>query len=395
MNSDEKLEAEMEKITASGKGMGSLLTSGGFRAHVKEKTAAFDKADGEDMKGDARVVGMDEALAALREQIALARANAIEAGAEDSDKWLLAASQVEFYGKTLDDLLMAYLRWSLKEEDRSGVGADVTGCSFNINKVLRRVEALANWGWENRKVVMEPPLNMAVLEEFYPKMGTVISNFTPEGSPIWAFRFKKMDTMDLEKGNLEEWNPVIRNQWYLMHKLAFEPSTQNPGLVMVMDIGKIGIMESMKMFPPKVKNKLDNLVQGCAAIKTNRFCMINPSFWGSAMMKIFSFFMTKKMKSRMRMCGDDYTKLFDAVGGSDRLPSFMGNGATGSNADRCFKGTVFHSTPSGEDGVGGGLVVDAAAQAEAEAAIAEAMGEEAAAGAAAAVPKAPARVVAL
>jgi hypothetical protein len=59
------------------------------------------------------------------------------------------------------------------------------------------------------------------------------------------------------------------------------------------------------------------------------------------------------------------------------------------------KGTVFHSTPSGEDGVGGGLVVDAAAQAEAEAAIAEAMGEEAAAGAAAAVPKAPARVVAL
>jgi hypothetical protein len=53
---------------------------------------------------------------------------------------------------------------------------------------------------------------------------------------------------------------VIRNQWYLMHKLAFEPSTQNPGLVMVMDIGKIGIMESMKMFPPKVKNKLDNLV---------------------------------------------------------------------------------------------------------------------------------------
>jgi hypothetical protein len=55
---------------------------------------------------------------------------------------------------------------------------------------------------------MEPPLNMAVLEEFYPKMGTVISNFTPEGSPIWAFRFKKMDTMDLEKGNLEEWNPV-------------------------------------------------------------------------------------------------------------------------------------------------------------------------------------------
>ena len=41
------------------------------------------------------------------------------------------------------------------------------------------------------------------------------------------------------------------------HALAFEPSSQNPGLVMVMDLGKIGIMESMRMFPPKVKNKLD------------------------------------------------------------------------------------------------------------------------------------------
>jgi hypothetical protein len=40
MNSDEKLEAEMEKITASGKGMGSLLTSGCVVAIVRSSLEA-------------------------------------------------------------------------------------------------------------------------------------------------------------------------------------------------------------------------------------------------------------------------------------------------------------------------------------------------------------------
>ena len=47
---------------------------------------------------------------------------------------LFQASQVELYGKTLDDLMEAYLRWSLKPEDRGT--STITAEGYRIERSL-------------------------------------------------------------------------------------------------------------------------------------------------------------------------------------------------------------------------------------------------------------------
>jgi len=299
------------------------------------------------------------------------------------------------FEKTLDDLMEAYLRWSLKPEDR-GKGSDHADSNFNVTKTLRRMEALADWGWENKASVMEPPMEIGQLEEFYPRLGTCISTFTSDGSPLWCFSFKMMDVADLKKDTAKQ-DLLIRNHWYLMHKMAFFPSTQDIGVTMVMDIGHAGVFESMGIMPAKVKAKCDKLMQGASAIKMIKFCMCRPSFWMKAMMKFFKLFMSKKMQSRMLSVGDDFGKLYKHVGGADNVPSCLGfPGAVGTNEDRAFNGKVFHTTPAVVDGA---TATSSAADAEADSAEAaealEAATAAAAAAEAAAKKAKPAKVVAL
>lgn len=69
---------------------------------------------------------------------------------------------------------------------------------------------------------------------------------------------------------------VLPSCRYLMHKMAFFPSTQDIGVTMVMDIGHAGVFESMGIMPAKVKAKCDKLMQGASAIKMIKFCMCRP-----------------------------------------------------------------------------------------------------------------------
>ena len=69
---------------------------------------------------------------------------------------------------------------------------------------------------------------------------------------------------------------VLLSCRYLMHKMAFFPSTQDIGVTMVMDIGHAGVFESMGIMPAKVKAKCDKLMQGASAIKMIKFCMCRP-----------------------------------------------------------------------------------------------------------------------
>eukprot|EP00729_Bicosta_minor_P024509 gene24509-12410_t len=128
----EAVQEQMEKAQSSGGSVRSLFTSGAMRKHMKAQTKMADEAEGKDLAGDFRVVGMGAALSALKEGIATKEAMMRESAEDekDADKWLFAASQVEMFEKTLDDLMEAYLRWSLKPEDR-GKGSDHADSNFN------------------------------------------------------------------------------------------------------------------------------------------------------------------------------------------------------------------------------------------------------------------------
>ena len=46
-----------------------------------------------------------------------------------------------------------------------------------------------------------------------------------------------MDVADVKTDEAKQ-DLMIRNHWYLMHKMAFFSSTQDVGVTMVMDIGR-------------------------------------------------------------------------------------------------------------------------------------------------------------
>ena len=108
---------------------------------IKESIKTFSNADGSDKQGDIIVKTKEEALKIIQDLVAKKQD---EAGALKKEKrkvkmtavWNFRTSPHEEFGKTLDDLFMAFVVWAkVKEDDDKSDGEE----QFNASKAFRRL----------------------------------------------------------------------------------------------------------------------------------------------------------------------------------------------------------------------------------------------------------------
>lgn len=85
-----------------------------------------------------------------------------------------------------------------------------------------------------------------------------------------------------------------------------------------------------------LRKQLIGLTQGCAPIKFKVIFILEQPWYVTAVGSLFHFFLSAKQRRRLKLCGTRWTHVMDSLGGADRLPAMMGNGATGSDCDRLW-----------------------------------------------------------
>ena len=88
--------------------------------------------------------------------------------------------------------------------------------------------------------------------------------------------------------------------WFT-HAVMYDPKAQLNGMVMCETLGRIGFYSAMTLVPMKLGAKLDKLTMGVLPVKMKLILCLDSPRWMSVMMKVFGMFMSKKMRSRIKI----------------------------------------------------------------------------------------------
>jgi len=121
-------------------------------------------ADGKEMKGDVYATELDEALKMLQEMLK-------ESAATSKEDWSFSTSPLKEFGKTIDDILLAFIRWSMVDNYHDNP-EDGNSCALigginhppsemekiNVSKAFRRLTAYQHWMRSVSSDLQDPPL---------------------------------------------------------------------------------------------------------------------------------------------------------------------------------------------------------------------------------------------
>ena len=294
----------------------------------------LEKSEGAEERYDIIVNGEALALASVLREVQNWKA----LGRVDSQKWNFEACPLDDFGKSLDDLFRAYLRWSQKDADREAN-------RFNVSKVMRRLEKLSTWGFENRAILQgQASMPAQQKERVWRAWGLCVSE--KEDAHGRVILCLNMDFIDREyiRSSATIVEDSCRVFWWLIHGLAFDEAAQRSGVILVENVATAGFFDSFSLVPADLKAKLEKLTLGSSAIKLKQFCFVHQPFWVRAIVRFMSLFLSRKMRQRFVLYGNDRGKMFRDLGGPDALPAAFVEGATGSNRDRLMKKAFYPET---------------------------------------------------
>ena len=321
-------EAEAEPTTAAGM-MAAMARHGDGTNVMKESIQTFSNVDGVDRKGDVMVPATDmgQARASIGAMLEEARAKAKadgkkkekkkkkKAGAGGEDMWDFGATPFSEFGRTLDDLLGAFLLWARtggEEEEEEEEGDDAAASSpdrqINVTKAFRRLENYAEWMQDNSEELTAEPLTAAsVRDDLEPwKMST-----SPDrrGRLVWWIDLGQMDV-----ARVKEQSPagVLRAFVWYAHYVLFDERAQTRGMVFMENCAEMGFIQSITLVPMSVGTKLDRLTMGVLPIKMKALYIFEVAMWMSLFMKMAGMFVSSKMKERILIC-DDYSGVEEIV----------------------------------------------------------------------------------
>ena len=135
--------------------MSALSRMGTSWSNVLKKYRNIIKnSEGKNLKGDAYVTNAAEAMTTLRQMVETQQQNnnALDnTSSSDDDIWSFRAAPYKTFGKTLDDLYMAFIRWAsidgVDDDDcmvKGGVNKQDPEV-INVSKAFRRLASYAEW----------------------------------------------------------------------------------------------------------------------------------------------------------------------------------------------------------------------------------------------------------
>ena len=324
-------------------------------------------------RGDLFVAGpVAAALAALHEKIAGDR----QKNSSDQQIWDFAATPFAACACTREDILVAFLKWSQKDDDKAA-----TPPRFNISSAFRRARAYGELMERNRAALTEPPLAWTpAMAALCDDMGlTADAAVTEDGRLLVTMDAPKIKAGGVQRrikegkrdGQAANALLVLRMTCLLSHKWMLHAAQQDRGILFLEDLSATGVltMASVMKLHGKRKKDLQKMSQGSMPVKMTSIVAVNPPRWIGWFMKIAKLFMSKKLRSRINLrwtpkkkgkvvneAGQAWDDVLAEMVDSDldiakgKLPAGFGGVGTGTSCFSFFP----PDGDGGEDAAGGG-----------------------------------------
>ena len=335
-NLDANTSESEHHVSSSWEFMNAFSKLGSSWSHViGEYRSVIQSADGKDMWGDIYAKnGLEEGLHLLKQMVHEEASKPIE----NHLAWDFHTSPLNDFKKTVDDLLMAFLRWSIVDNHlTNGHAKDNNGCSLigginyfpsetaniNVSKAFRRLTAYTHWMGSVSEDLSISPLT-------YESISTSLSIFSIRvthddcGRLVWWVDLGKTKIDMLKSQATSE---TTRMFVWLAHLLFLDEAAQTKGLLVIDDMAQIGFWEYMTMLPLKVGISVDRFLISVTPLKAKNVIIMHRPKWAEMAYGLLSWFLNERMKSRVTMVekGEEESILNKAVGGSAGIPVNFGN----------------------------------------------------------------------
>jgi len=298
----------------------SLTTSPRFFSDI----SVVQGADGKEMKGDEYVTELDEALNLLQEMLKKSEATSEE-------DWSFSTSPLKDFGKTTDDILLAFIRWSMVDNYHDNP-EDGNSCTLigginhppsetekiNVSKAFRRLTAYQHWMRSVSSDLKDPPLTYLSIKSTLSIFSLHVSHDECERL-VWYVNLGKTD---LAKLKLQSPRETTRMFVWIAHLLFLDEKAQTKGLVVVDDMAEIGFWDYMTMLPIQVGISVDRFLISVTPLKAKNVVLMHRPKWAEIGYSLLSWFLTKKMKNRVTMVekGQENYMMTKVVGGAEFVP---------------------------------------------------------------------------
>lgn len=264
---------------------------------------------------------------------------------------------LEEFGKTLDDLYLAFLHWSLadsaedhKEESTTcnlhgGVNAGKAK-QVNVSKAYRRMERYMEWMQETHDDLVSPndKLSSTSLVDMWSAFQMKMT-YDDCGRLVWWLDLALVDLPRIQS----EIPPrdITRLFVWIAHYIMFNPQAQNNGIVFFSGMGHMDFWTFMTMLPVDVGLKLDSFTISVIPAKTKFLVLYDRPGWAKFLFQLIKPFLRRAMQRRVIVIEDglyDRDVVKDVLGtGKQAIPSGLGHFWLPGSDDADFLGALFDS----------------------------------------------------
>ncbi|KAL3764152.1 hypothetical protein ACHAWU_003964 [Discostella pseudostelligera] len=296
---------------------------------IQEYISVVKAADGVDLQGDVYAQNMEDGLISLQTMVHNAKL-----GSNDDD-WAFSRAPLADFGKTVDDVLLAFLRWSVVDNKASqddqickligGVNTvqtmDTHG--INVSKAFRRLTSYIHWMQSVSTDLVDPPL---AYESISPSLSTFHIHATHDSCNrlVWWVNLGKTDMPAFKSQSPRD---TTRMFVWLAHLLFLDERAQQNGLVVIDDMAEIGFWTYMTMLPLHVGISVDRFLISVTPLKAKNVVLMHLPRWAEIGYGLLSWFLTAKMKSRVTIVSksEEIETLEKIVGGASFIPRDFGD----------------------------------------------------------------------
>jgi len=330
---DENNRKQEDSVSSPLDFMRAFSNLGSSWSHVlSEYKSVVQGADGYDLKDDIRAPNMNEGLTLLQSMVH----DAASVSEEDVLSWSFHTTPLSDFDKTIDDVLLSFLRWSVVDNNKSyqenkychligGVNEyNNEKQDINISKAFRRLTSYMHWMKSVEQDLVDPPLTF---ESVSPSLSTFSLHVTHDSCNriVWWVNLGKTDLTAFKSQSPKE---TTRLFVWIAHLLFLDQGAQTKGLVVVDDMSDIGFYDYMTMLPLQVGISVDRFLVSVTPLKAKNVVLMHLPRWAEIGWNLLSWFLTKKMKSRVTVVSsgdDDIDTLLKVVGGPEYIPVDFGN----------------------------------------------------------------------
>jgi CRAL/TRIO domain len=258
------------------------------------------------------------------------------------------------YGKTLDDLYLSFLRWSMadsaedqKEESATcnlhgGVNAGESR-AINVSKAYRRMERYMEWMQEAYEDLMTPDkLTSENLVDIWSAFQMKMT-YDDCGRLVW---WLDLALVDLPRIQLEiPPREITRLFVWIAHYIMFNPQAQSHGIVFFSGMGHIDFWTFMTMLPVDVGLKLDSFTISVIPAKTKFLVLYDRPGWAKFLFQLIKPFLRRAMQRRVIVIEEglyERNVVKDVLGsGKQAIPTGLGHFWLDGSDDADFLGPLF------------------------------------------------------